>query len=158
MARRPSKASSKMTYVKFEGVDEVRKILKEKGVKEGRSLMNSTLKVMAKAFYEAIHDRAQEGRLKETLMISQRRSKTPDDAQVAVRFGKISEIGKAWHWRFVEHGTGGETAQPARPFVGPAVAQVNANQLGPILEEEFKKKWAKAMKRHLKQVSKIPGE
>lgn len=146
-------------FVKIDGLDDIREQLKDVGVREGRNLMRATIRSVAVKVQRAAAEKApvDEGDLRRSLKVRARRSH-PDSPVFEVWAGSTGGAKfDAFYWRFVEYGTSGKTAQPARPFIRPAVEEVKALLPG-ILREEFGKKWEKALARKRKKAAKIPGE
>lgn len=146
-------------FVKIDGLDDIREQLKDVGVREGRNLMRATVRSVAVRIQRSAAEKApvDEGDMKRSLKVRARRSH-PDSPVFEVWAGSTGGSKfDAFYWRFVEYGTSGQTAQPARPFIRPAVEEVRALLPG-ILREEFGKKWEKALARKRKKASKIPGE
>jgi len=146
-------------FVKIDGLDEIREQLKDVGVREGRNLMRATIRSIAVRIQKAAAERApiDEGDMKRSLKVRSRKSH-PDAPVFEVWAGSTKGAKfDAFYWRFVEYGTSGKTAQPARPFIRPAVEDVRALLPG-ILRDEFGKKWEKALARKRKKAAQIQGE
>lgn len=146
-------------FVKIEGLDEIREQLKDVGVREGRNLMRATIRSVAVRIQRAAAERApiDEGDMKRSLKVRSRKSH-PDAPVFEVWAGSTKGAKyDAFYWRFVEYGTSGKTAQPARPFIRPAVEDARALLPG-ILRDEFGKKWEKALARKRKKAAQTPGE
>lgn len=145
--------------IQIDGLDEIREQLKDVGIREGRNLMRATIRAVAVKVQKAAIDKApvDEGNLKRSLKVRARRSH-PDAPVFEVWAGSTGGAKfDAFYWRFVEYGTSGKTAQPARPFIRPAVEEIRA-QLPGILRQEFGKKWEKALARKRKKAATTPGE
>lgn len=145
--------------VVIEGLDEVRELLSGVGVREGRNLMRATIRGIASRVRKGAAQRAPvaSGRLKKSLKLRQKKSH-PDTPTFDVLAGSGAGVKyDAFYWRFVEYGTSGKTAQPARPFIRPTVEEVRA-QLPSILRSEFGQKWEKALARKRKKAAQESGE
>jgi HK97 gp10 family phage protein len=137
------------------GADEIAKILEEIAPKHARNLMRATIHGVAGEITKESKKLVpiDTGNLKKSLKTKRRRSK-PDQpvSDVIATQGKGAK-NDGFYWRFVEHGTGGKNPQPARPFIRPSKDKIFA-QLPNILNEQFTKKLAAAIKREQKKAAK----
>jgi HK97 gp10 family phage protein len=93
------------------------------------------------------------GRLRKAIKAKRRRGKPGQPvSDVIVESGKNAK-NDGFYWRFVEFGTGGPVPQPEQPFLRPAKDMIQSN-MPKIVEEQFTKKLAAAVKREQKKIAK----
>ena len=144
-----------MTF-KFSGIDEIQKILEEVAPKHARNLMRTTIHGVAGEITKLAKSKVPIGKTRtlKRAIKTKRKKSHPDKpvSQVFVTTGKSAKR-DGFYWRFVEYGTSGKTAQPARPFIGPSVNIVKANFQN-TLRKQFGLKLEKALAREAKKTRK----
>jgi len=143
-----------MTQTVF-GIQEMNKILEDFAPKHANNLAKGVIHGLASEVVKEAKKRVPKntGNLKKSIKAKRRRGKPGKPiSDVLVATGKAAK-NDGFYWRFVEFGTGGKTAQAAQPFLTPAKNQVSAN-LDEVLEKQFIKKLAAAVKREQKKTAK----
>lgn len=139
-----------MNEVKLIGLDDLEHILNDITPRNANNLMRATIGGIAGEARKEIKQRTPvgvTGNLKESIKVVRRRS-TPANPIAQV----IADRKKGgWIWRFIEHGTGGENPQPARPFVKPSVEKI-LSMLPAITIQQFGKKLEAALKKQRKKI------
>lgn len=142
--------------VSIEGLDEVREMLRDVGIREGRNIMRATIRAVAAKISKSAKGKApaDTGTMKDSIKLRPRKSH-PDNPVFEVWAGsKNGAKFDAFYWRFVEYGT---KSMAERPFFRPAVDEIRG-ELPQILRDEFGKKWEKALAKKRKKAAAIPGE
>jgi HK97 gp10 family phage protein len=139
----------------IEGIDQIKKVLRELPEKEGANLIKATVRGIAAEVNKEAKKRVpvNTGNLKKSLKV-----KTVRSPKFKPVFDVRAESGKAvkndgFYWRFVEHGTGGKSPSPSRPFVQPAKDLV-FSKISQLVADLFVKKLKMAAARKIKAARK----
>jgi HK97 gp10 family phage protein len=141
--------------IDVEGIEEIQKVLREIPEKDAKNLVRATVRGIASEVNKEAKKRVpvDTGNLKKSLKVKAVRS--PPFKPV---FDVRAESGKSvkhdgFYWRFIEHGTGGDSPSPEQPFIRPAVDLV-FSKMNTLLHEMFIKKLRAAVARRKKQQAK----
>tara|TARA_R110002020_G_scaffold475207_1_gene709083 strand:+ start:6391 stop:6816 length:426 start_codon:yes stop_codon:yes gene_type:complete len=140
-----------MTF-KILGTKETEKMLSEVGPKNAKKLITNTNRAVAAEVQKTIKRNVplhRTGATKSGVKVRKRRS-PPDKPVHIVYAGKGKNNVKPFWWLFIEHGTGGENAQPAHPFVAPSAMKV-FQSIDVIYSVLFLKKFRELMLRESKK-------
>lgn len=137
------------------GLEDIKKVLEELAPKHARNLSRAMVHGMASETAKEAKKRVSKktGRLRKAIKAKRRRGKPGQPvSDVIVESGKNAK-NDGFYWRFVEFGTGGPVPQPEQPFLRPAKDMIQSN-MPKIVEEQFTKKLAAAVKREQKKIAK----
>jgi len=137
------------------GLEDIKKVLEELAPKHARNLSRAMVHGMASETAKEAKKRVPKktGRLRKAIKAKRRRGKPGQPvSDVIVESGKNAK-NDGFYWRFVEFGTGGPVPQPEQPFLRPAKDMIQSN-MPKIVEEQFTKKLAAAVKREQKKIAK----
>jgi len=137
------------------GLENVDAILNEIAPKNAKNLMRATIHgYVGRIAKQAKNNvRVDSGTLKKSIKAKREKSSPFNPkSSLFITTGRSAK-NDAFYWRFVEYGTSGPTAQPPRPFIWPAIQQMES-QKEKIMSEEFGKKLEKSIKRELKKAKK----
>ena len=141
------------TFVEVTGIDQIKQILRDVTPRHANNLMRNTIRGVAAEIRKDIRSTApkgDQGRLAAARNIKVKMRRAKQGAQVA----EVVFNNKTFFWRFVEHGTGGDNPQPARPFVIPARNRA-ASRLDRMIAQSFSRTLEKTIKRQLKKQAKV---
>lgn len=142
-----------LSGIEITGIDDVIKILEQVTPRHANNLMRNTVRGIAAEARKEIRSRAPKGnrgRLSGAKEVKIRMRRAIRGAQIA----EVVFSNRAFFWRFVEHGTGGNNPQPAQPFVIPSRNLVVA-RMNRLIIESFSKTLEKTIKRELKKQAKL---
>lgn len=135
--------------MKIDGVEDIQKAFSLLLPRQAQNLTRATVNSVAKIVRDDSREFApeDEGVLKKEIF--HRREKShPDKPMASVYVTK-----KAFYWRFMEYGTGGENPIPENPFFLRAIEKTRMN-IKQIFLEEFGKKLEAFAKREAKKAAK----
>lgn len=132
--------------LEIKGLDELVGALNELSMRDIQKTMAATVYGIASDLRKRVRERVpvDSGDLKKSVRVKRRKS-TPDNPVVDLWF----EPKQGWYWRLIEHGHGGKSPAPARPFLAPCVEQARAEQ--PMI---MRKALQKAIDKRLKAIAK----
>jgi len=137
------------------GLEDIEKVLEELMPKHARNLSRALVHSLASTTAKEAKQKVpvDKGTLKKAIKAKRKRG-TPDKSlsDVIVEQGKNAKA-DGFYWHMVEYGTGGPVPQPEQPFLRPARDYVQAN-MPDIVEDQFTKKLAAAVKREQKKAAK----
>lgn len=137
------------TFVEVEGLEQIKQILRDVTPRHANNLMRNTIRGVAAEIRNDIRSSApqgSQGRLAAARNVKVKMRRARKGAQIA----EVVFDNKAFFWRFLEHGTGGDNPQPARPFVIPARNRA-ASRLDQMIARSFSRTLEKTIKRQLKK-------
>lgn len=115
--------------VELIGMDEIQDLLEQIIPKEANNLSRALVFGLAQEAAKLAKQnvRVNTGNLRKSIKAKRRRGKVGAPvADVMATQGNTAK-NNGFYWRFVEHGTGGDNPQPARPFVRPAYDKIRAD-------------------------------
>lgn len=137
------------------GMDEIQKTLEQLIPREANNLSRNFVFGLAQEAAKLAKQNVpvNTGNLKKAIKARRRRGKPGQPvADVIASQGKQAK-NDGFYWRFVEHGTGGQNPQPARPFVRPAYDRINANlaeYTDKVFTDKLRRRIARAQKANRK--------
>lgn len=132
--------------IKIDGLPEVHQLLAQVAPREARNLNRAAIHAVAGEIRDEAKVRApvDTRTLKRALKAIRRRPRDPDKPFSDVRVEEgTSARHDAWYWHFLEYGT---VKQPARPFIGPAIADIRPRIVG-VYKKHFGAKLEASLRR-----------
>ena len=139
--------------ITIEGTDEIEKILARLAPNHAKNLMRSTVHGVASEITKKAKQKVpvDTGNLKKSLKTKRRKGKPGKPVSEVIADTGQGAKNDGFYWYFVEYGT--RDGRPEQPFMRPARDDV-FSKLDTVIEQQFTKKLAAAIKRQMKRQAK----